>query len=198
MFPRTYLTGLWTSGNKDSLTHIQTTALVGLLQLSEIMPAWCTLNLPKWGTWEPTEWPPGVIDLPHRTVHLNLFLWHTFTHNTKSSHKIYKYLKFISPLSSLLHMDHGDILWNEGGYGSQGTSNNKGVCHTVALPFTLKSILRQKKNDGNSNISPSKNYNLQKNSSKRNQNPSSNYNSITNLKFQHKPKYHHSKILIYK
>jgi hypothetical protein len=33
-------------------------------------------------------------------------------------------------------------------------------------------------------------YNLQKKSSKRNQNPSRYYyNSITNLKFQHKPKY---------
>jgi hypothetical protein len=31
-------------------------------------------------------------------------------------------------------------------------------------------------------------YNLQKKSSKRNQNPSRCYNSITNLKFQHKPK----------
>jgi hypothetical protein len=40
-------------------------------------------------------------------------------------------------------------------------------------------------------------YNLQK-SSKRNQNPSKYYNSITNLKFEHKPKYHLSKILIYK
>jgi hypothetical protein len=30
--------------------------------------------------------------------------------------------------------------------------NNKGLCHTVALPFILKSILRQKKNYGNSNI----------------------------------------------
>jgi hypothetical protein len=30
----------------------------------------------------------------------------------------------------------------------------QGVCHIVALPFTLKSILRQKKNYGNSNISP--------------------------------------------
>jgi hypothetical protein len=30
---------------------------------------------------------------------------------------------------------------------------NKGVCHTVALPFTfLKNILRQKKNYENSNI----------------------------------------------
>jgi hypothetical protein len=38
---------------------------------------------------------------------------------------------------------------------SQGKNN--GVCHNVALPFTLKSILRQKKNYGNSNISPFKN-----------------------------------------
>jgi hypothetical protein len=33
-------------------------------------------------------------------------------------------------------------------YGKQG------VCHTMALPFTLKSILGQKKNYGNSNFSP--------------------------------------------
>jgi hypothetical protein len=31
------------------------------------------------------------------------------------------------------------------------------VHHIVALPFTLKSILRQKKNYRNSNISPCKN-----------------------------------------
>jgi len=30
----------------------------------------------------------------------------------------------------------------------------QGACHTVALPFTLKSTLMQKKNYGNSNISP--------------------------------------------
>jgi hypothetical protein len=35
-----------------------------------------------------------------------------------------------------------------------------------------------------------------KKSSKRNQNPSRYYNSIPNLKFQHKPKYHFSEILI--
>jgi hypothetical protein len=35
--------------------------------------------------------------------------------------------------------------------------HNKGVCHTVALPFTLKSIISQKKNYENSNISPCKN-----------------------------------------
>jgi hypothetical protein len=38
----------------------------------------------------------------------------------------------------------------------------------VALPFTLKIILRQKKKYGNSNVSPCKKYNLQKISSKRN------------------------------
>jgi len=38
-------------------------------------------------------------------------------------------------------------------------------------------------------------YNLQK-SSERNKNPSRYYNSVTNLKFQHKPKYHLSQILI--
>jgi hypothetical protein len=48
----------------------------------------------------------------------------------------------------------------------------QGVCDTVALPFTLlKSTVRQKKNYGNSNISPCKNIIFQK-SSKRNQNPS--------------------------
>jgi hypothetical protein len=72
----------------------------------------------------------------------------------------------------------------------------QGVCHTVALPFTFKSILRQKKNYENSNISPCKNT-IFKKSSKRNQNPSRHYYSVTNLKFQHKPKYNDlSKILI--
>jgi hypothetical protein len=42
------------------------------------------------------------------------------------------------------------------------------------------------------------NYNLQKQTVKRNQNPSRYHNSITNLKFQHKPKYHLSKILLQK
>ncbi len=71
-----------------------------------------------------------------------------------------------------------------------------GVCHTVALPFTLNSILRQKKNYVNSNISPCKNRLIFKKSSKRNQNPSRYYNSRTNLKFQHRSKYHLSKMLV--
>jgi hypothetical protein len=41
----------------------------------------------------------------------------------------------------------------------------------MSLPFTLKSILREKKNYGNSSISPSTNIILKK-SSKRNQKPS--------------------------
>ncbi len=63
------------------------------------------------------------------------------------------------------------------------------VENILALPFTLKSISRQKKNNyGNSNISPCENITF-KNSSKRNQNPSRYYNSITtNLKCQHQAK----------
>jgi hypothetical protein len=69
----------------------------------------------------------------------------------------------------------------------------QGVCHTVALPFALKSILRQKKNYENSNISPCENI-IFKESPKRNQNPSRYCNSIINLNFQHEPKYNLSKI----
>jgi hypothetical protein len=51
----------------------------------------------------------------------------------------------------------------------------KGVCHTVALPFTfLKNILRQKKNYENSNIFPDAKKKFKKSSKKsseRNQNP---------------------------
>jgi hypothetical protein len=50
----------------------------------------------------------------------------------------------------------------------------RGVCHILALPFTLKSILRQKKNYGNSNISPCKNK-IFTTFSKKNKNPSRYY-----------------------
>jgi hypothetical protein len=72
----------------------------------------------------------------------------------------------------------------------QPMQNNKGsVTLTIALQFTLKSILGQKKNYGNSNISLSKKIIIfqEKNPLKRNQNPSRYYNSMANLKFQHKP-----------
>jgi hypothetical protein len=58
---------------------------------------------------------------------------------------------------------------------------SQGVCHTVALPFTLNSISRQKKNYENSDISPCKTI-IFKKSSKKTPNPSRYYNSITNLK----------------
>jgi hypothetical protein len=38
----------------------------------------------------------------------------------------------------------------------------QGVYHTVALPFTFKSILRQKKNNGNSKYFTMQKHNLQK------------------------------------
>ncbi len=42
--------------------------------------------------------------------------------------------------------------------------NKQGVCHTVALSFTVvKSILSQKKNEENSNIFAMQKYKLQKN-----------------------------------
>jgi hypothetical protein len=40
---------------------------------------------------------------------------------------------------------------------SKPPSATRGVSHTVALPFALQSILRQKKNYENSNTSPCKN-----------------------------------------
>jgi len=69
--------------------------------------------------------------------------------------------------------------------------------HTVALPFTFESVVRQKNNYRNSNISPCKFIIFKKKSSKKNQNPSRYHNSIIiNLKFQHKPKYHLSNLIL--
>jgi len=74
----------------------------------------------------------------------------------------------------------------------------QGVCHNVAFPFTLKSILRQKKNYECSNIFTMQKYNLQKNPLKE----TKILQDITTLElissFQHKPKFHLSKILILK
>jgi hypothetical protein len=70
----------------------------------------------------------------------------------------------------------------------------QGVCHSVALPFTLKKYLKVKEELWKLKyISPCKNIIFKKiNPLKQNQNPSRYYyNSITNLKFQHKPKKYH-------
>jgi hypothetical protein len=75
------------------------------------------------------------------------------------------------------------------------STETRGVSHCgLAIYIKKKCISMQKMNYGNSNISPFKNI-IFKKSSKGNQNPSRYYNSITKLEFQHKPKYHLSKIL---
>jgi hypothetical protein len=61
------------------------------------------------------------------------------------------------------------------------------VCHTGALPFTLKKYLKAKEELWKLKYFTIQKYNLQKKCSKRNQNPSGYHKSITNLKFQHKP-----------
>jgi hypothetical protein len=62
----------------------------------------------------------------------------------------------------------------------------------------MKEYLKEKRNYENSNISPCKNIIFRKKFSKRNQTPSRHHNSISNPKFQHKPKYNFSKILAQK
>jgi len=78
---------------------------------------------------------------------------------------------------------------------SRGTS---GVSHCGLAIYILKSILRQKKKYGNSNISPCNDIIFFKK-----KNPLNGTKILqdiitlrTNLKFQHKPKYHLSNILI--
>jgi hypothetical protein len=73
------------------------------------------------------------------------------------------------------------------------------VYNTVALPFTLKNMFMQKKNSENSNILPCKNVLIfiKKNPLKETK-ILQGIITLTNLKFQHKPKYHLSKILITK
>jgi hypothetical protein len=69
------------------------------------------------------------------------------------------------------------------------------VSHT-GLAIDIKQYLKAEEELRKLNIfSPCKNI-IFKKSSKRNQNLSRYYNSITNLKFQHKPQYHLSKVLI--
>jgi hypothetical protein len=65
----------------------------------------------------------------------------------------------------------------------------QGVCHTTALPLTLKGILKAKEKLRKLKIfHHTKIYNLKKKPLKETKNPSRYHNSITNLKFQQKPK----------
>jgi len=69
------------------------------------------------------------------------------------------------------------------------TKCKQGLCHTVAFPFTLKKYLDSKEELWKLKYFTMQKNNLQKILEKK-PNPSRYYNSITNLKFQHKPKYH--------
>jgi hypothetical protein len=75
---------------------------------------------------------------------------------------------------------------------------NKECVTLWPLPFTLESVFKAKEELWKFKYLTMQKYNLQKNSSKRNQNLSRDYNSTTNLKFQNKPKYHLSKVLVSK
>jgi hypothetical protein len=68
----------------------------------------------------------------------------------------------------------------------------------MALPFTLKSIFKAKEELWKLKYSTMQKYNLRKNPLKETKIlPRYYYNSITNLKFQHKPKYQNLDIYIY-
>jgi hypothetical protein len=64
------------------------------------------------------------------------------------------------------------------------------------LAIYIKEYFKAKKELWKFQYFTMQNYNLLKKSSKRNQTPSRCPNSIINPKFQHKPKYHFSKILV--
>jgi hypothetical protein len=74
------------------------------------------------------------------------------------------------------------------------TFATRDVCYIVTLlAIYIKKYLKPKEE-----LQKLKHFTMQKiiifkKASKRNQNPSRHYNSITNLKFQHNPKYHLSK-----
>jgi hypothetical protein len=76
-------------------------------------------------------------------------------------------------------------------------TSKQGVCVITMLPCHLHETISEDKSRimKTQIFHHAKIFNLQK-PSKRNQNPSRYYNSITNIKFQHTPKYHLSKILI--
>jgi hypothetical protein len=78
------------------------------------------------------------------------------------------------------------------GFGTFYISLTRGVSH-CGLAIYIEKYHHKAKEEcyGSSNISPCKNI-IFRNSSKKSQSPSRYYNSGTNLKFQHKPKYHPS------
>jgi len=73
----------------------------------------------------------------------------------------------------------------------------QGACHTAALPFTLKKYFKAKENLCKLKYFTMQKYNFQKNPLKETKILQDIIiTSITDLKLQHKPKYHLPKILI--
>jgi hypothetical protein len=79
----------------------------------------------------------------------------------------------------------------------QKIEKTRGVSH-CGLAICIKKDLKAKEELGKLKYFTLQKYNLKKIPLNKNQNPSRYYNSISNLKFQHKLKYHVSKILISK
>jgi hypothetical protein len=75
-----------------------------------------------------------------------------------------------------------------------GILKTRGVSR-CGLAIYIKKHLNAKEESWKFKYSTMHKYNLQKNPLNK-PNPSRYHNSVTNLKFQHKPKYHLSKILI--
>jgi hypothetical protein len=82
-----------------------------------------------------------------------------------------------------------DFSFGGGGEEEDKEKKTRGVSHFGPAIYIKKDLKAKEEFFGNSNISPCKNI-IFKNSSKKTQNISKYYNSLTNLKFQHKPKYH--------
>jgi hypothetical protein len=74
-------------------------------------------------------------------------------------------------------------------------TQTRGVSH-CSLAIYIKKYLKAKQRIMETQILHHAKISSSNKSSERNQDPSTYYNSITNLKFQHKPKYHLSKLLI--
>jgi hypothetical protein len=75
----------------------------------------------------------------------------------------------------------------------KGNVKQRVVCYTVALPIYIKKYFKAKEELWKFKYFSMQKYIIFKKSSPNNQNPSRYYNSITNVKFEHKPKYHLSK-----
>jgi hypothetical protein len=100
------------------------------------------------------------VEAQYKNLHQNSTLMHWFQAQDKSLHQN-------SILMQNSHFFFPELRSRQKPTNKQTSKQNKNktkqkekqrVCHTVALPFKLKVyILRQKKNYGNSNISPCKN-----------------------------------------